>query len=130
MENQYVYGVRIGGAHRDVARTERGAKIYATRNGYDCVTCRNVNTGHAVIVAVRVGRRWVDPDDAASVLADSRYQVYRVGPRCWQAAFCGKILPGSPYGTRQEATEAAWQYERDRWLDSNYPHPAVPCRGL
>lgn len=37
---QNIYGVLIDGAHHDVSSTERGAKNYATRNGYLTVTVR------------------------------------------------------------------------------------------
>jgi hypothetical protein len=34
------YGILLNGSHIDVSKTERGAKNYASRNGYDTVTIR------------------------------------------------------------------------------------------
>jgi len=35
-----IYGVLINGVHQDVSKTERGAKVFATKNGFDTVTIR------------------------------------------------------------------------------------------
>lgn len=54
-----IFGVAIGGIHTDVSKSERGAKCYATRNGYDTVSIR-YNCGYAVeIVAKRVNGKWI-----------------------------------------------------------------------
>jgi hypothetical protein len=34
------YGILLNGSHIDVSKTERGAKNFASRNGYDTVTIR------------------------------------------------------------------------------------------
>lgn len=52
------YGIAYGedNTHCDVSNTERGAKIYATRNGFTKVTIR---TGyHARIIAEKVDGKW------------------------------------------------------------------------
>lgn len=54
-----VYGVVLSdGSHCDVSATERGAKQYATRNGYTQVTKRANGGYHAPVIAVRTGNRW------------------------------------------------------------------------
>ena len=56
---QNIYGVLYGGVHNDVSKTERGAKIYATKNGFDTVSVR-YNCGYNVaIVAKKEGEKWV-----------------------------------------------------------------------
>ena len=42
----------------DVSNTETGAKRIATRDGYNEVYRRNVNTGYWVRVAVKRGNKW------------------------------------------------------------------------
>ena len=52
------YGIAYGedNTHCDVSKTERGAKIYATRNDYTKVTIR---VGyHAEIIAEKVDGKW------------------------------------------------------------------------
>ncbi len=53
------YGIAYGKddfLHVDVSKTERGAKMYATRNGYTKVTIR---VGyHAEIIAEKVNGKW------------------------------------------------------------------------
>ena len=44
---QNIYGVLIDGIHHDTSKTEKGAKIYATRNGYDNISIR-YNCGYIV----------------------------------------------------------------------------------
>ena len=57
MEN--IYGVLSGGIHTDTSRTERGAKIYATKNGFNTISVR-YNCGYNVeIVAKKEGKKWV-----------------------------------------------------------------------
>lgn len=57
----YVFGVvNSDGIHTDVSNSERGAKRYATLNGYNKVSIR-YNLGYVVeVVAVKVGKKWVD----------------------------------------------------------------------
>lgn len=57
----YVFGVvNSDGIHTDVSNSERGAKRYATLNGYDKVSVR-YNLGNVVeIVAKKVNKKWVD----------------------------------------------------------------------
>ena len=54
-----MYGIAYGKddfLHVDVSKTERGAKMYATRNGYTKVTIR---VGyHAEIIAEKVNGKW------------------------------------------------------------------------
>lgn len=46
----HMYGVvTTDGAHIDVSRSEKGAKQYATRRGYDKVSIR-YNNGYVVVV--------------------------------------------------------------------------------
>jgi hypothetical protein len=49
------YGVLINGAHVDTSKTERGAKNYATRNGYNIVTMR-YNCGY---IAVQIAHNYL-----------------------------------------------------------------------
>lgn len=37
---QNTYGVLFNGSHVDVSKTERGAKLFATKNGFNTVTIR------------------------------------------------------------------------------------------
>lgn len=59
---QNIYGVLDStGCHIDTGLTERGAKNYATRHGYDQVSYR-INAGyHVVIVATKINNKWVTP---------------------------------------------------------------------
>jgi len=53
-----MYGIAYGedNTHCDVSKTERGAKIYATRNGYTKVTLR---VGYnAFIITEKVDGKW------------------------------------------------------------------------
>jgi hypothetical protein len=55
---QNTFGVLIDGAHTDVSKTERGAKRYATLNGYNIVTIR-YNLGYvAEKIAVKINGKW------------------------------------------------------------------------
>lgn len=58
---QNIYGVTNSkGIHTDVSNTERGAKIYATKNGYNQVSIR-YNCGYNVrIISVKVNNKWID----------------------------------------------------------------------
>lgn len=57
---QNIYGV-IGyeGMHIDVSKTEKGAKQYATRNGYDKVSVRFRGGNIATVVAEKINNKWV-----------------------------------------------------------------------
>jgi hypothetical protein len=53
-----IYGVLVNGTHTDVSTTERGAKIYAMKHGYDIITIR-YNCGYvAEQVAHRKANKW------------------------------------------------------------------------
>jgi len=55
-----IYGIVYNGVHTDVCKTEIGAKRYATKNGYNCVSIR-YNCGYNVrIVATKNGKRWIN----------------------------------------------------------------------
>lgn len=60
MKTQYVYGiVTTSGEHIDVSNSGRGAKQYATLNGYDTVSRRNVNHYYVDVIAKKIGKKWV-----------------------------------------------------------------------
>ena len=46
------------GEYHDVSRTERGAKNYATRNGYTRVYIRYDAGYHIDLIAIKQGKRW------------------------------------------------------------------------
>lgn len=53
-----IYGIVSNGVHTDVSKTERGAKLYATKNGYDKVSIR-YNLGYnAEIIATKTNGKW------------------------------------------------------------------------
>lgn len=54
-----VYGVLLNGCHIDVSSSERGAKQFATRNGYDVVTCRYDCGYIAAEIAQKKGGKWI-----------------------------------------------------------------------
>ncbi len=58
---QNIYGIiDFNNIHTDVSRTERGAKIYATKNGYNAISVR-YNCGYNVqVVSVKIGNKWVN----------------------------------------------------------------------
>ena len=57
-QNNNIYGVLIDGVHVDVSKTEKGAKQYATRNGYLTVTVR-YNCGYiAAQIAHKYTGKW------------------------------------------------------------------------
>ena len=59
-ETSNVYGVLLNGVHVDVSRTERGAKNFATRNGYNVITIR-FNAGYiAREIAVKRQGKWIE----------------------------------------------------------------------
>lgn len=54
-----IYGITTNGIHTDVSNTEKGAKQYATKNGYTQVSIR-YNCGYvAHVIAERKGAKWV-----------------------------------------------------------------------
>lgn len=59
------YGVvNRNGEHIDVSLTERGAKCFATRNGYDKISVRYNCGYHVDIVSVKNSNGyWVKPDN-------------------------------------------------------------------
>lgn len=56
---QKIYGVVSGGIHTDTSKTERGAKIYATKNGFDAISVRYDCGYNVAIVAKKEGKKWV-----------------------------------------------------------------------
>lgn len=56
-----VFGVvNLEGIHTDVSNSERGAKRYATLNGYNKISVR-YNGGYVVnIVAEKINKKWVN----------------------------------------------------------------------
>ena len=57
---QKTYGVLNNGIHTDTSNSERGAKIYATKNGFNCVSVR-FDSGYFVrIVATKQGKKWIN----------------------------------------------------------------------
>lgn len=58
MANNNIYGVLIDGVHIDVSKTEKGAKMYATKHGYLTVTVR-YNCGYiAAQIAHKYTGKW------------------------------------------------------------------------
>lgn len=54
-----IYGIIFNGIHTDVSKTEKGAKNYATRNGYDIVSIR-YNGGYiAKEIAKKINNKWI-----------------------------------------------------------------------
>ena len=55
------YGIALAsGEYRDVSKTARGAKKYATQNGFDAVYVR-YGSGYTVAkIAVKNGKKWGD----------------------------------------------------------------------
>ena len=58
---QNIYGViDSNGIHTDVSNTEKGAKNYATKHGYNKVSIR-FNCGYNVaIIAEKVNNKWIN----------------------------------------------------------------------
>ena len=53
-----IYGVLVNDTHIDGSKTEKGAKIYATKHGYDIVTIR-YNCGYvAEQIAHKQAGKW------------------------------------------------------------------------
>ena len=58
-----IFGVLLNGVHIDVSNTEKGAKRFATLNGYDTVTIR-YNCGYiAREIATKRNGKWVSLED-------------------------------------------------------------------
>jgi len=53
-----VYGVTSNDIHTDVSSSARGAKSYATRNGYDLVSVRFDSGYNVVILFQRIAGKW------------------------------------------------------------------------
>tara|TARA_R110001592_G_scaffold140907_1_gene362049 strand:+ start:1136 stop:1342 length:207 start_codon:yes stop_codon:yes gene_type:complete len=61
------YGIVYGpdNIYTDVSRSLKGAKRYATINGYDKVGIR-YNSGYdCSVVAIKIDKKWVKPDSEA-----------------------------------------------------------------
>ena len=57
--NKHTYGVNTKtNGYIDTSKTERGAKQYATRNGYDEVYIRYNNGYHVNKVAIKTANKW------------------------------------------------------------------------
>ena len=68
------FGVISNGAHVDTSTTERGAKIYATRNGFNLVSIR-YNLGYnAEVIAEKLNGRWA-PSGTATRLEEIRAEI-------------------------------------------------------
>ena len=61
----HIYGVTdTNEIHTDVSKTERGAKKYATRHGYDKVSIRYIGSYNVVVISIKNERgRWVKPSE-------------------------------------------------------------------
>jgi hypothetical protein len=68
------FGVISNGAHVDTSKTERGAKIYATKNGYNQISIR-YNLGYnAEVIAEKLNGRWA-PAGTANRLEELRAEL-------------------------------------------------------
>lgn len=57
----YIYGiVTPSGEHIDVSKSEKAAKRYATLNGYNTISRRDVNHYYVDVVAKKIGKKWVN----------------------------------------------------------------------
>lgn len=65
MRDNNMYGVvNSEGIHTDVSKTEKGAKNYATRHGYNKVSIRYNSGYHIDIIAIKTNKgRWLSPKD-------------------------------------------------------------------
>ena len=55
---QYIYAVKTIKGLIDVSNTERGAKNYATRHGYDWIVRRDVMRGNIESIAIKENGKW------------------------------------------------------------------------
>ena len=54
------YGiVNRDGIHIDVSNSEKGAKQYATLNGYTKVSIRYNGSSNVAVIAVKIANKWV-----------------------------------------------------------------------
>lgn len=53
-----IYGITYKGVHTDTSKTLRGAKLYATQNGYNFVSVRYGY--NASIIAIKQNNKWID----------------------------------------------------------------------
>lgn len=54
------YGIiNRDGIHIDVSNSEKGAKNFATRNGYTKVSIRYNGSCHVSVISVKVANKWV-----------------------------------------------------------------------
>lgn len=54
-----IYGVLENGTHIDISKTERGAKQYATKHGYNEVSIRYSGGYMVRIIAEKINNKWV-----------------------------------------------------------------------
>ncbi len=55
------FGVVYHGIHTDVSKTERGAKRYATINGFDTVTIRHRYGYDVDVISRKENNKWIKP---------------------------------------------------------------------
>jgi hypothetical protein len=61
-----IYGILDNdNVHTDVSKTERGAKQYATRNGYKKVSVRHGY--NAFLLATKEGKKWVNFNTSVAI---------------------------------------------------------------
>lgn len=57
----YIYGiVTTSGEHIDISKSEKATKRYATLNGYEIVSRRDVNHYYVDVIAKKIGKKWID----------------------------------------------------------------------
>ena len=65
-----IYGVILDGVHHDVSKTEKGAKMFATKNGYDTISIR-YNGGYiAREIAHKKNGKWISLDETRNIGAE------------------------------------------------------------
>ena len=64
----HTYGiVNKDGIHIDVSSSEKGAKQYATLNGYTKVSVRFNGSCNVYVIALKVANRWIKADMRVSI---------------------------------------------------------------
>ena len=62
MTTTYIYGIiTSSGEHIDISKNEKYTKRYATINGYDTVSRRDINHYYVAIIAKKIGNKWSNP---------------------------------------------------------------------
>lgn len=44
----------------DISKSEIGTKRYATKNGYNKIGCRNVNSYNAMVTHEKINNKWIE----------------------------------------------------------------------